>query len=396
MKILMVLEGAFPPDSRVEKEMISLSEHGGEISLACITHEKTKPLIEKTAYYTIYRKYINKKIFDKLRAMPLVLPYYFYWWRSFIKELYQHSKFDAVHVHDLPLSKVGYYFKKKYGVKLICDQHEFYSDWIKNTAHMKTFPGRIILSLGSWAKYEQKYLNLADFVITVAKPLQDNYIRKYKIQEDKIITIPNTPTKLIYNQNNIKESIIGEYKEHFILFYAGGIDILRGIDTAIIALKEIKKTIPNVKLILCGKTAKTYDPLKTAQENDVLENVEFKGWIKEEDLPGYIAASNICFFTPPANRDEINKTIATKIYQYAIMGKPIITSDAKMMKEFVEQNGLGISIESGNSRAFANAVIQIYNGKFLVSQSKKPDEWYWEETVKPLISLYSELRDTIS
>lgn len=390
MKVLMLLEVNFPPDSRVEKEMISLSEDGHEVFLACVTHDKTRPIVEKKENYTIYRKYIGKKAFDRWRVTPLVFPYYLYWWRSFAKEIYLKTKFDAIHIHDLPLSKVGYYFKKQYKTMLVCDQHEFYSDWIKDTAHMNNLPGKIILTLGNWQSYERKYLSLADLVVTVAEPLRQNYIRKYNLPQSKIITIPNTPTKRIFNKSNISKTISKKYENDYVIFYAGVLDVLRGINTAIEALPVLRKQIPNVKILLGGRLAKGYDPLKVATNLGVSDLVSFIGWIDEKDLPSYISASNICFFTPPAERDEINKTIATKIYQYAIMGKSIITSDAKMMKEFVETNQLGTSIGSGNSKAFANAVIHIYNNQIINFKSKKPDEWYWEETVKPLISNYKE------
>lgn len=385
----MLLEVNFPPDSRVEKEMVSLAEKGHEVYLACVTHDKTKPRIEKKEHYTIYRKFIGKKAFDRWRVTPLVFPYYFRWWRSFAKQIYREIKFDAVHVHDLPLSKVGFYFKKKYSTKLICDQHEFYSDWIKDTAHMDNIPGKIILALSNWENYERKYLSLADLVVTVADPLRENYIRKYNLSDYNIITIPNTPTKKIFNNENVSEIILKKYENEFVIFYAGVLDVLRGINTAIEALPIIKEKIPNVRLLLGGRLAKGYDPIKVATDNNVADLVSFIGWINEKDLPSYIRASTICFFTPPADREEINKTIATKIYQYAIMSKPIITSDAKMMKDFVEKNGLGISIESENSQAFADAVIHIYNGEFIISQNKKHGGWYWEETVMPLLPAYS-------
>jgi len=118
--------------------------------------------------------------------------------------------------------------------------------------------------------------------------------------------------------------------------------------------------------------------------------MKFVGWIDEEELPSYIAASDVCFFTPPANRDEINKTIATKIYQYAIMNKPIIVSNAQMMREFIEKNELGISIKSESYNEFYKAVIKIYNNEVAFKIMKK-DSWIWENTVKPMINRYEKL-----
>jgi len=386
----MVLESDFPPDSRVEKEAISLFEQGHEIHIICYSNERL-PEFELKDKFTIHRIKFSGFFRYKISVLALVLPFYFIKWRKAINRSYKKYLFDVIHVHDLPLSKVGYYFKKKYGCQLVCDQHEFYSNWIYETAHMNTLLGKIIARISNWKSYEKKYLNLADLIITVAKPLEENYLQKYDVKKDKIITVPNTPTKNIYCRKNIQQEIVEKYKKDFVIFYAGGIDILRGIDTAIRALKIIKGKIPNVKLLLCGKIRKPYDPFKTANIYNVTDVVDFKGWIDEDEIPSYISASQICFFTPPVNRDEINKTIATKIYQYAIMERPMIVSDAKMMKDFVEKNKLGIAIKTNDSEAFANAVFDIYNHKFSLGKNDANEDWLWEKTVSPLILKYNYL-----
>lgn len=385
----MVLTSNFPPDSRVEKEAISLSEQGNNVHIVCYLNNG-QSAYEVTKHYTIHRVKFSSFYRNKLSAAALILPSYFNKWEKVVGRLYKKNKYDVIHVHDLPLSKVGYHFKKKYGCKLVCDQHEFYSNWIKRTAHMNTLPGKIISLLSNWTTYEKKYLQLADLIVTVAEPLRENYINAYILPEEKIITVPNTPSKKIYNRQNVKDSIVNKYKDDFIIFYAGGIDILRGIDTAIKALPAIKNKIPNAKLLLCGKIIKPYDPFKTAEKYGVSDAVIFDGWVNESELPSYIAASDVCFFTPPATNDEINKTIATKIYQYAIMGKPVIVSEAKMMKEFVEKNNIGYSIKSGDDKAFAERVIT------LSSQSNFEANTYnfssWEETVDPLLRAYNSFK----
>ena len=389
MKILMILTSFFPPDSRVEKEAISLSEEGHEVHILCYL-KPGQPETEKTQHFTVHRFPCTGFFINKLSALALVFPAFFSKWKKQAEKLIAVYRFDAIHVHDLPLSKVGYYFKKKHGCKLILDQHEFYSDWIKKTAHMNTFPGKLVGFLSDWERYERKYLTQADLIITVSEPLRKNYIHKYSLSEKKIINIPNTPTKKIYNSQNVDKKIVEQYQSDFIIFYAGGIDILRGIDTAIVALKYIRKEIPNVKLLLCGKIVKPYNPFTTAKEHQVDDLVLFEGWIDETKLPSYIGASDVCFFTPPVNRDEINKTIATKIYQYAIMNKPVIVSDALMMKKFVEHNNLGISIQAGNAAQFASAVLKISKEGLSVNPLLS-GLYYWEKSVQPLTLAYSRL-----
>ncbi|MCF8363247.1 MAG: glycosyltransferase [Prolixibacteraceae bacterium] len=388
MNILMILDEEFPPDSRVLKEINSLVDEGFYVFLICSTFEG-RPTYEKHKGWELHRLRMAKIPWRKLKATVLIIPFYFWRWKYFILKRFKNVKFNAVHVHDLPLSKIGEYVSKKKECALILDQHEYYSDWIVKTAHMNTFIGRIVKFFTKWKEYERKHLNSSDLVITVTEPLRLNYIKEYCLQENKIITIPNTPNLDIFNEKNIKKEIVEKYKDKFILFYAGGIDVLRGIDIVINSLPELRKIIPNIMLLLAGKIRNPYDPFQRAKEVGCSDLLEFVGWIDENDLPSYIKASDVCFFTPNPDRDEINNTIATKNYQYAAMKKPQIVSSAKMMSEFVVENNLGYSIN--NSKEFTEKVIDIYKEGYNVKTANNKSIKGWSETIVPLLQYYKNL-----
>ena len=122
--------------------------------------------------------------------------------------------------------------------------------------------------------------------------------------------------------------------------------------------------------------------------------MEYIGFVPLSKLPSYIFASDICIFTPPANRDEINKTIATKIYQYISMGKPVVVSQAKMMKEFVQNNNVGFVVH--NSKEFTEVIIRYYKDKNLQKKlslncKRTSDKYKWEKTVNNLIRFYHKM-----
>lgn len=378
----MILDNEFPPDSRVEKEIQSLAEQKHEVVLACYTREN-RPLLERKTNYLIIRKQIPDIIFT-FKAASLPFPFYFNFWNRFIKSICISYTFDAVIAHDLPMARIANSLKKKYHLVSICDQHEYYSDWIVKTRHMNTLAGKIVKFFSNWKKFEKSELTECDLVLTVAEPLRENYKKEYNLPESKILTIPNTPTKRIFNNSNIKPAILQKYAHKNAIFYAGGLDALRGIDIAIKAMPTILNSYPNALLVLGGKLNHTYNPFKLADDLNIRDKIDFVGWINEEDLPSYIAASSVCFFTPPANRDEINMTIATKIYQYALMRKPIIVGSASLMKNYVESNGLGVAIDESNADEFAEAAIKIITGDF--KPESKHIGIYWEDTVMPLLN----------
>jgi glycosyltransferase involved in cell wall biosynthesis len=392
MNILMLLDGEFPPDDRVEKEALSLIAEGHQVGIACYTR-KDRPAFESYKGIQLYRMPISGLEY-KLSAACLVLPFYFRIWRKFVSQIFKNQRFDVIHVHDLPLASVGYFFKKRYQMKLVCDQHEFYSNWIIHTAHYNTPLGKIVKALSNWKSYEKKYLALADLVITIEEPLRSSYLNEVGLSPEKVICLPNTPSGKIFESKIFDPELLARFQDRFVLFYAGNIDILRGLDVAVRALPLLKKEIPNVLLLLVGKIVKPYNPIGLAEKLGVGEHLHFDGWSPIEKLPSYIQASSLCLFTPPANREEINRTIATKIYQYMQLNKPVIVGQAKMMKEFVESRGIGYVVDETSPEGFAQTVLEYYRNKeqedrrITANCIQAKENFIWEKSVQRLLDKY--------
>ncbi len=391
----MILDVDFPPDDRPEKEALSLIEAGHEVHLLCPTWSG-KSFQENYKGIHISRFKIHRKLRDKLSAAYLVLPFYKWIWQKQIIKYIKHNGFDVLHLHDLPMTDIVNKVAQKYDCNVVCDQHEYWSNWIGHTAHYNTFIGKIVKGLSDWKIYERRQLSKADLVITVTDALRKCYIKEVGLAEKKVITIPNTPTRGTFKSENVDQKIVKKYKKDFILFYAGVMDILRGLDIAINSLKKIEKIIPNVKLLLAGRFASGFDALQLSEKNNVRHLVEFVGWLSIEDLPSYIASSKICLFTPHVNHSEINNTIATKIYQYVAMHKPIITSTAKMQRDFILDNQLGYAIDPSKPNEFYEKVVELYQNYETHSKAikengiklMKSQPIFWDQTVNKLIQEY--------
>lgn len=389
MKILMLLGNEYPTDNRVEKEIESLVNDGHIVHLACITRKGNLPL-EQINGFVVHRKAISKLMF-KLGAAILILPFYNLFWKRFVNQLFKHEKYEAVHVHDLPLSKIGYYCKMKFGTLFVCDQHEYYSNWIVHTDFYNKGLGLLIKYLSNWKTYERKYLNRAELVITIEEPLRENYIKNVGVSPHKVILVPNTPTLEVFENGNVNQDIVKSFEHDWMIFYAGGIDRLRGLELVINALKSIKKSIPNVKFVIAGKVAKGFDLNKTISLAGAEDCVHYLGWINHDLIPSFIAASKVGVFTPPGNREEIHNTIATKIYQYAAMETPMIVSNIRLMKKFVEQHGIGMAVD--DSEMFVQSIVRLHTDAELYEQMCKNciyvrENFVWNNTIKPLLAFY--------
>lgn len=393
----MVLESEFPPDERVEKEIESLQEIGFHVSIAVYTFTN-KPEFELFNGYEIHRKKISELLY-KSSAVILILPLYFKFWYKFLHSLLEREKYDFLHIHDLPLSKIGYRLSRKFKMKLVCDQHEYYSNWIVRTKHYNTIPGRLIRLLSNWVRYEKKYLRRADLVITVEDSLKKIYVEQVGISTAKIISLPNTPRSSVFHLQNVDPEIVERYQDRFVLFYGGSLDHIRGIDFVAGCIAELKDEITNILFLVAGKENRAFSLDRITRDLHIEGFVDYVGWIPLRSLPSYIAASHICIFVPKADNLEINNTIATKIYQYATMGKPVIVSETKMMKEFVESNRIGFSVNYGDIQGFCEVVRKIYGHSEIAAEIRSKaiqlaSEYTWEKTSKALTSAYLQMNSS--
>jgi glycosyltransferase involved in cell wall biosynthesis len=397
MKILMILDGEFPPDERVEKEAISLINEGNNVSILCLNYSN-QATEESYKGIHIYRKKINRSIRNKLLGTYLITPFYRIIWRRSILKLLAKFPADIIHIHDLPLSDIGVRFGKSRGLKVVCDQHEFYSNWIVNTAHYNTFTGTIVKSFSNWKRYEKTNLRKADLVITVEEPLRKIYISEVGINPEKIIVTPNTPSASVFNRQQIDQGIIEKYRENFMIFYAGHLDILRGIDTVIESLPLLRDSIPGLKFVFAGQfTEKYYNPLKYIEKLGVADLTEYLGWKPLSILPSYIAASDVCIHVPPAISLEVNSSVATKIYQYIVMWKPVIVGQARMMRQLVEDNRIGMSIKESDPQDLADKIKLLYTTPSLLKEysenaRKIAPKYTWEETSRSFTECYTKLK----
>ena len=228
----MILESEFPPDVRVENEILALSEAGHEVHLACSTR-KNRPENDKFGKAFIHRKKISEFIY-KSSVGCLKFPFYFNFWRNFLFPICHREGFDAVHICDLPLSRIGQEIKQKFNTWLIIDLHENWPALLKTAKHTRTIAGRLLSSNRQWVAYERITLAEADKIITVIEEARDRIIR-LGIDPGKISIVSNT---INYDGLNIKS--VKKDSETFTVFYGGAINAHRGLQ---IALEAVKKCV---------------------------------------------------------------------------------------------------------------------------------------------------------
>ena len=74
--------------------------------------------------------------------------------------------------------------------------------------------------------------------------------------------VPNSVKSSFYQDYQLEESIVHRYKDDFVLLYLGDTHLRRGLLTAIESIPLLVDEIPNIKLVIVGKS--TTDPVLKA------------------------------------------------------------------------------------------------------------------------------------
>ncbi len=394
-KILMLLEHPFPPDIRVEKEAKALLKAGFNLSLVCADDGKEE---NDWNGMKLYKVKLKKDIFSKFRRLSYIIHPEFY---RYLDELFQKEYFDILHVHDLRLVPTALKIKEKYGCKVVADLHENYPaavrEWNRANSGIKGIILRLFNNYNRWFAIEKEAVKKVDKIIAVVDEMKKRIVDQHNIPEDEILVVSNLEDEDFVKKAKVDENLIQKYKDKFVVLYIGGFGIHRGIDTPIKGMKYIDKD--DIILLLVGKGSKKIENefRKLIRENKLKNKVEMVGWQPFEKVYTYIKLASICI-VPHHSNEHTDNTIPHKLYQYMMVGKPLIVSSCPPLARVVKEANSGLIFKAGDEKDFADKILKIYEDKNLQDKFAKNGLKYtfeqnhtWQVESKKLVNLYKEM-----
>lgn len=380
MRTLMLLEHHYPPDIRVEKEIISLIEAGHQVVLACCT-QSGKDGVKSDDGLIIYRKRISPFIY-KSSVGALKFPFYFSFWRNFLSQVLKKESVQAIHVHDLPLACLGLEIKKKCNIPIILDSHENYPFMLAAAAHTQTLPGKLLSSNRQWFNYEKKMLDAADAVLSIVAE-QKKRFQGLGIAKEKIFIVSNTP-----NYQRISSSI--PKTDKFTFVYAGNIYASKGLDIMVNAFELVNKQYPDTNLWIVGDVRKWSRSEKQPTNNN---SIRLWGWQQLEKLLQIVAAADAALLPHLKNMNS-DYGIPNKLFQYMMAGKPVIASNCTPIQRIIKETESGLIYMHNDIQDLAEKMKKLYNdrksaAKMGVNGHKAVKEKYnWDSEKESLINAY--------
>jgi glycosyltransferase involved in cell wall biosynthesis len=113
-----------------------------------------------------------------------------------------------------------------------------------------------------------------------------------------------------------------------------------GIITILNAFAKLIESYPDYKLLLTGSPNRSNDYkkiLESIRKNGLKKHIVFTGYLSEEALQNVLISSTMLILAKPANRQNLYN-FPTKLGEYLISGRPVITTKIGVVGEIFENN----------------------------------------------------------
>jgi glycosyltransferase involved in cell wall biosynthesis len=398
MRIGMILDRPFPPDDRVKKEAQSLIKAGHEVHLLCFRHNKNEKIYEIIGGIKVHRVFMPHRLYKKLSALILLLPFYGQFWYKHIKQFVLREKIEILHIHDLPLVGVGLKIKKEYGLPVVADMHENYPVFISEIKYANTFLGKTLINKDKWFKKEKEWLSQVDHIVVVVDGMKKR-LESILSSEKEIIVTPNSPVigDIVEHQIEIR-ALSKRFNDKFVVFYFGGLDSRRGLDTLISAVPLLKEKINNLVIVIVGSGSYLAELKRKIDNNNLSEIFIFEGWHPTSHLQAYMQITDVSII-PHLKSIQTDNSSPNKLFLYMIFAKPIISTNCNSIQQIIENEKCGLIYDSGDHNALLQKILYIFKNpdeakKMGLNGAKAVAKKYdWEVTVQDLVNMYSKINN---
>lgn len=394
MRIGMIMDTPFPPDTRVENEAETLLANGHEVYLFHIDYEN-RPSKETYNGVKITRFKAGKWLY-KLSALVYTIPIFQWVVTGAIRDFIRAAKIDVLHIHDMVIADAVFRVNKSFSLPIVLDLHENRPEIMKLYKHTNNWPGNRLICLERWKKKQKIFMLQADHIILVTEEARQDAATTDEITTKKITALPNT-VNLDRFDIEAKDLKIGKITEdRFTLLYIGDTSIRRGTMIALEAVEKLQEKIPKLQLIMVGSSSQDDLLQDFVQKKKLSGIVRFEGWQNPGQLPAYINAADLCL-SPLLRNQHHDTTLANKLFQYMACGKAVVGSSCPAQKKILETENCGVVYANDDPAELARVIMELYNNPEKVTLLGRngakavQQRWNWNVTAEKLVKVYEDI-----
>jgi glycosyltransferase involved in cell wall biosynthesis len=403
----MLVENAYPNDTRVRNEAETLSAAGYKVTVVGVRRKSqcAQEVVDGVQVYRIPNLELFKKtpIRNPTRWQQMIAraqyvigymaEYVYFTAACLLMSLYVGWKhgFDVIHVHNPPdtLWVVALPWKVLGRKRFIFDHHD---------VSPELYRSRYAVSYGLMARalkaIEWVNLKFADVTIATNESYKDIAIARGGRSAETVFVVRNGPSAERMQSSPPRWSLRESGKK--ILVYVGSLNPQDGVDYLLRSLRYLKHDHrrDDFTCIIIGSGDSFDDLRKLARELHLDGTVQFRGYVSDQELQETLAAADICMDPDPASPLN-NVSTWIKIMEYMAYSKPIVSFDLKETRYSAAE--AAVYVPPNDERAFAEATARLMDDPPLrermghFARERVEQQLQWSVVGKNLLAAYASL-----
>jgi len=247
---------------------------------------------------------------------------------------------------------------------------------------------------------EEINFRLSDKIVCVTEGIKREIVRRYKVNEGKLMVIPNGANIELFRPLDKRECRrkLGLEENAFYVGFVGSFAPWQGLEILIEAAKRVKEQgYAQIKHILVGDGEQ--EPLlrQKVREYKLEQEIKFTGRVTYEQVVYYINACDIAIAPFTKERNSIIGVSPLKVYEYLACGRPVIVSRVDGVKEVIEEGKCGYLFEPGDAEELARRIIQSYQERDALQEMGLrgrrlvENKYSWRMTAKRIVKVLNEI-----
>jgi glycosyltransferase involved in cell wall biosynthesis len=293
---------------------------------------------------------------------------------------------DIIHVHDLPMLRLGRRLAEESGASLVYDAHEF-------------FPFQVGMkpSARFWYERERADIRAPDIIITVNQYLADEIRKFYGVGDIRVIynTAPyeDHTARRESGRAKLAERVSLPREGGCVLLYLGYVAEQRGAFELIEALSLLPE---NYVLAVLGDGDVRERLEERINQLKLGRRVAFLGLVPREQVPSLVVGADIGLVTQkPVAVNETNCS-PNRLSDYLMGGLPLALSDLPFLRWFVETYECGALFDPRDPRSMAQAIRGMFEDseRFAALRRKALEaarQFNWDIEGRKFLELYAGL-----
>jgi glycosyltransferase involved in cell wall biosynthesis len=385
MRICKVYDGDYPWDVRVEKILSTLVGAGHEVHLVCRNLlRRPENQIEDGVHIHRLRRFESDRWAQLLTFPAFCNPL----WLSKIASVVRDHAIDLLLVRDLPLALAASAVGKWHGIPVILDMAENYPAMLKDVWKFDSFGfNNIVLRNPLLAKViESIAIRSADHLLVVIEESKQRLVG-LGVEQKKISVVSNTPRvdglqfRTDYQDEGFQGSTLS-------VVFVGGLEPMRGLGPVLEMFPAALRAIPSLRFKIVGGGKWEQDLKTKAQSLGLNGHVVFTGRTDYGRALSEVSQSDIGII-PHRVTAHTNSTIPNKLFEYMLLGKPVLATELAPVSRIIRQVNCGLTFS--DEKGFVSALLALEDPVIRAKLGENGrravlDKYNWERDSRDLIN----------